>query len=327
MSNRRKKWGIIEFSMLVAFLVFWSAQGASILPGWWVLNASMNSTNTLLGANWEGVPYGTFAFGTHGTKTVGSANLIIQVMSSITNTGGSSSLQVVGAQFQTVTPAQLYFDGPTDYYFLTQDATLPSTGTVTVDSFPSGASSGHFHASLTLEWDLYDGSFGGPIIFTNSTPLTISGVLWSSNAPSGALLLTNINYRLNGSDTAQDFWPGTFVTNGITNHPETVLRDLSGLSGPEWLQHPEAKSLEVAMSSMIFTDPSDQRIQFNVIDTILPTVTATRAGDDLIVSWRPTGGRLQSAASLAGVWTTIGSGNPTRLSIAATNAFLRVAVP
>jgi hypothetical protein len=59
-----------------------------------------------------------------------------------------------------------------------------------------------------------------------------------------------------------------------------------------------------------------------------PKLTVTRNGNDLSVSWTPTGGVLQSTTELKGaatVWTEVGSANPATVQINASgNLFLRV---
>jgi hypothetical protein len=61
-----------------------------------------------------------------------------------------------------------------------------------------------------------------------------------------------------------------------------------------------------------------------------PILTVSKSGDNVVISWSPSGGTLQSATNLLGtntVWSTVGTANPATLSIQAGNFFLRVSVP
>lgn len=56
-----------------------------------------------------------------------------------------------------------------------------------------------------------------------------------------------------------------------------------------------------------------------------PTLTATRSGNNLTISWTPAGGTLESKASLADAnWTAVGTQNPATVAIEAGNRFYRV---
>jgi hypothetical protein len=59
-----------------------------------------------------------------------------------------------------------------------------------------------------------------------------------------------------------------------------------------------------------------------------PTLTATKSGNLLTVSWTPAGGTLWSSPSLSPPsWTSVGTINPTNLTIGSGNLFLRVQSP
>jgi hypothetical protein len=60
------------------------------------------------------------------------------------------------------------------------------------------------------------------------------------------------------------------------------------------------------------------------------TLTAARSGTNLIISWTPAGGRLQStpAVSSSGtVWTDVGTANPATVAIGTGNRYFRVVKP
>jgi hypothetical protein len=58
-----------------------------------------------------------------------------------------------------------------------------------------------------------------------------------------------------------------------------------------------------------------------------PTLTAVKQGNNIIISWTPTGGTLQSAPALVpggSTWTPVGTANPATVPIGAANSFFRV---
>jgi hypothetical protein len=58
-----------------------------------------------------------------------------------------------------------------------------------------------------------------------------------------------------------------------------------------------------------------------------PTLTAVRSGNNIIISWTPTGGTLQSAPALVpggSTWTAVGTANPATVPIGTANSFFRV---
>jgi hypothetical protein len=58
------------------------------------------------------------------------------------------------------------------------------------------------------------------------------------------------------------------------------------------------------------------------------TLTISRSGNNITISWDPAGGTLQSAATVLGPWTDVGSGNPATVSILPSqNQFFRVTSP
>lgn len=61
--------------------------------------------------------------------------------------------------------------------------------------------------------------------------------------------------------------------------------------------------------------------------TVGPTLTITRSGSNVQISWAPAGGTLQSRTSLtSGTWTTVGTANPAIVPIAG-EMYFRVSVP
>jgi len=55
------------------------------------------------------------------------------------------------------------------------------------------------------------------------------------------------------------------------------------------------------------------------------TLTAAHVGNNIVISWTPTGGKLQSCTALGGAWTDEGTANPATIPITGTAKFFRVA--
>jgi hypothetical protein len=126
------------------------------------------------GLPWEGVPLGTFDFGS-GTVNVGNTDTIIQrVGYPVTAPGGTMALDVVALQLQTVNQVSLE-GGPVGYYFATLDTSAQNTGVLTIDSFPITGSPGTFNDYFTVNFDVRYGSLAGPIVAEQGLQLTASG--------------------------------------------------------------------------------------------------------------------------------------------------------
>ena len=60
------------------------------------------------------------------------------------------------------------------------------------------------------------------------------------------------------------------------------------------------------------------------------TITATLVGNNVVISWTPTGGRLQSATTLKNggtVWTDVGTANPATIPVSGAGKYFRVSNP
>ena len=114
--------------------------------------------------------------------------------------------------------------GPLGYYYVTLNTLHSSSGTLTLDTFPSGGTGGTFDTTFQVYFDIRYGSLSGPIVAPDQTlNLSITGAPWSRNAPTtGTVLLPGINYLLNGTDTSEDFWPGV-VPDGLGGYRATPL--------------------------------------------------------------------------------------------------------
>ena len=63
------------------------------------------------------------------------------------------------------------------------------------------------------------------------------------------------------------------------------------------------------------------------IPAVPANLTVTQSGNNVIVSWTPTGGRLLSSSSLAGPWTVVGTANPATVPISGAAQFFRISNP
>ncbi len=106
---------------------------------------------------------------------------------------------------------------------------------------------------------------------------------------------------------ATPFPAQTYVGLAVTAHNNTV--------GPQYL------------NQAIFADFQDTA---NIPVPANPaTVSVAISGNNIVVSWSPTGGRLLSSTSLApgAVWTPVGSANPATIPITGVAQFFRVVNP
>ncbi len=58
-----------------------------------------------------------------------------------------------------------------------------------------------------------------------------------------------------------------------------------------------------------------------------PTLTATLSGANIVISWTPSGGTLQSTPALGGTWTAVGTANPATVPMSGNAMFFRVSSP
>ena len=123
------------------------------------------AVTTFDGLPWQGVPLGTFDFGS-GPVNVGNTDTIIQRLGTpVTAPGGTIGLTVDALQLQTVNAVSLG-GGPVGYYFLTLNTSVPNqnSGQLTIDSFPTAGSPGTFNDYFTVYFDIRYGSLTGPIV-------------------------------------------------------------------------------------------------------------------------------------------------------------------
>jgi hypothetical protein len=165
-----------------------------------------------MGVSLEGVPLGSFDFGgAIGVKPTGDTDTIIQRLQNATPGSPTISIQLDALQLETEAPTTFGGMVPSGTYFITLDPSKASMGQMTINF--ATATSGTFSSSLDVWFDIHAGSLTG----TQEGPaieLTLQNgsANWSTIAPPGAELINEVNNLLNGSTTANDFWPGGTVT-------------------------------------------------------------------------------------------------------------------
>jgi hypothetical protein len=191
------------------------ADSGTVLPGWDLFQTVPSMTydnNPMLNlGNLQGVPLNTYNFGgSIGTQNVGLTDTIVQRMQTVTTTG-TTTLQVDALQLQSVNTIPALGN---QYAFVVLDPNIafPSTGSMTISNNDTWTS------TLNIYFDIYAGSSlaqaltttpvatDQEITFTSQEPV----YYWSHTAQTGAspaLLISGVNYFLNGTDDSEDFWP------------------------------------------------------------------------------------------------------------------------
>ena len=201
----------------------------------------------------EGVPYGSFDFGSRGAHETGTADTVVRRLDVATPARPSVRIELVGLQLaSTNVPG---------YYVTLQSARplgLPSIGTLDFE-FDTEGIGGLLSSELLVNYDVRYGALDGPVVATGSTGMgfVAEDVLWLRSAdeslpschtlvmpdgPSqevcvddstklchsaggvvnhehcnktdGIPLIAGVNHLLNGTDTSADFHPvGTVSPN------------------------------------------------------------------------------------------------------------------
>lgn len=204
------------------------ADSGTVLPGWDLFQTVPSMTydnNPMLNlGNLQGVPLNTFNFGTVATSSgspspylgpsgnvnVGNTDTIVQRLNTV-NTTGTTALQVDALQLQSVNTIPALGN---QYAFVVLDPNIafPSTGSMTIFNNDTWTS------TLNIYFDIYAGTSLAEALTTmpvaTDQEITFTSqeepVYWSHTAQTGAspaLLISGVNYLLNGTDTSEDFWP------------------------------------------------------------------------------------------------------------------------
>ncbi|HTI70441.1 MAG TPA: hypothetical protein VMF06_10775 [Candidatus Limnocylindria bacterium] len=216
-----------------------------ILPGYDLFTTDPGSTS-FNGQHYQGVPLGTFDFGS-GPVDPGSTDTIVHRLNgfstpTLPNTG-TINLQMEALSLRSVN--QFDPDGagaaPFGYYFVTLQSARSggeggpgplSTGTMllTVNS----ASGGTFTSDIHVFFDLRYAASTGPIVFSDSFELTANTSNWTHTAPVNAVLIDGVDVNLAGAnDTTMDFWgiPEHTGPHGVNNAEAPEPGFYAGMAG------------------------------------------------------------------------------------------------
>lgn len=204
---------IAGLSLLVAALACPSAVQASLTvhSGWDLLATVPDSLDFLTGTYWKGVPLNTYDFGgSIGVRDVSYTDTIIHRTSDATAPVYDSwvtgiPVEIAALQLKSVNPTDL--GAGLGDYFVTLTPGLMSGGTMDIFFGPEGDPHGTWNSSMNLYFDIRYGSLNGPVVLSTSDVIT-AGSSWRHEENGDQLLLSGVNYRLNGTDTSEDFWPG-----------------------------------------------------------------------------------------------------------------------
>ena len=165
---------------------------ATVASGWDLFITS--SDTTFMGANYQGVPLGTYDFGSGVAINVDGTDTIVQRVAGATP--GTFNIYFRALQLRSVLPIF-----GSDYGYITLNSTL-SSGTVVIDEVL-----GTFENHFTINYDLWQGLPGGTLYTSGSLNLGGTGN-WSHDAPPGVFTISGINYELKAPGvTTEDFWP------------------------------------------------------------------------------------------------------------------------
>ncbi|MGP8234415.1 MAG: LamG-like jellyroll fold domain-containing protein [Limisphaerales bacterium] len=129
---------------------------------------------------------------------------------------------------------------------------------------------------------------------------------------------------------------GVRATSDTNTVPYPV--DIDTTTGPDWLP---GSLDDMALWTRALTATEIQDIYqaglmgmpvSSVVETLpttLPKLTASVVGKNIVISWAPTGGTLQSSPTLgaSAVWTAVGTANPATVAIGTGSSFFRVLNP
>ncbi len=196
-----------------------------VSPGWDLFETTPSTV--IGGMHWEGVPLGSFDFGgSIGVENTGKIDTILErkalaaVLGS-PETAVAIDIELVALQLKSVDPIDL--GAGLDFHYITLDPSNPATGQMTITF--DNPNSGTFDSFIDLDYDIHIGAIDGPVISSDTTRLTATGVPWDHTAPPRALLIDGVNRLLNGIDESTDFWPSApFIAEDLTgNHHEVNM--------------------------------------------------------------------------------------------------------
>jgi hypothetical protein len=232
-----------------AFLPAWGGNAAAATL---TVNPGSDLFATLAGTNFPalgplmGVPLGTFDFGS-GPESVGNTDTIEHRIAGVTVAAagdtGTTRLELLALQLETVAPVNFGGSGIDNYFFVLQSVRGGPATVGTMDITFLSTAGGTFSSFFDVFFDIRKGSLDGPIVFSDQLTATNLSASWTRIAPPGAVIIPGVNFQLNGTDTDTDFWPTTplqfvfpnegvhVVTNGGLPEPSSIVLAAIGLGG------------------------------------------------------------------------------------------------
>lgn len=217
-----KRSAIIGCTLLCAVWPHTSQADLTVHSGWDLL-VTIPEGSLFLGQNWQGVPLVSYDFGgAVGVQSVGGTDTIVHRLADANAPLDTIPIQMSALQLRSVSPFDL--GAGLDYHYITLQSVRggpATTGDMTLDW--EVESFFDVWTEISLNYDVRFGSLDGPILASDSCVLTSSVNLWSSDAPPQAFpLIDGVNYRLNGVDTTEDFWPQGLIVESFALGQHTV---------------------------------------------------------------------------------------------------------
>jgi hypothetical protein len=153
----------------------------------------------------EGVPLGSFDFGS-GPVATGNTDTIVQRLDDVTTSGGTTGLLIRALQLKSTVPVGGHF------LFASLDDIDQSPGRMTIN-LPSPNT---FSSILPVAFQITQDSFDGPdakLCGDRNVCVTVfegEGSWDRPPPPPDPVLISGINFHLDGVDIAGDFWPAAF---------------------------------------------------------------------------------------------------------------------
>ena len=225
---------IATVSVVLAGLAFTQPSRATavVFSGWDLLVTQPGTT--FGGAPFQGVPLGTFNFGS-GLQGVGNADTIVHRLAPAVGPVGVIPIELAALHLMSVIPVN--FGLGLGSYFITLQSERggpASAGQMTINFGPEGIPHGTFNSFFDVFFDIRLGSLTGPIALSDSLRLSSSGTPWSHDAAPGAILINGVNRNLNGSNSGNDFHPIGSIDESHPTGARHVARDASSVpdAGP-----------------------------------------------------------------------------------------------
>jgi hypothetical protein len=197
-----------------------------------------------------GVPYGTFDFTTGtdgdfgrgiGVKAVGDTDTIIKRRAiasvpgppgALPQTAAPIPIEMVGLQLRSAAPVNI--GAGLDFHYITLQSARGgpvSPGSMSITF--SDVTGGTFSSFFDVFFDIRIGSLTGPILVSDTLPLSSSASPWGHEPLPGELLIDDVNNVLNNVDRLADFHPRTATETHPNGAVHTVQPVAASTAAPE----------------------------------------------------------------------------------------------